>query len=87
MKVEEILTDELSEDHVYILNTTPKLKEWIIDAMKLYANHKLDTAAELAVEMSYERNKDHKEEGLVLRDFQVCYATPKQTILSLKDKV
>jgi len=64
-------------------------KRDIIEAMKVYANSKLDEAASKAQEMIYDRKDTQLLEsgqGLVLRDFQVCYATAKQSILSLKDQ-
>ncbi|HYH13997.1 MAG TPA: hypothetical protein VD794_02185 [Flavisolibacter sp.] len=59
-------------------------------AMKLYATEKVKEALSLAAsksqEMIYERGEcNMRVEGdLVLRNFQVCYATPKQDILSLE---
>jgi len=59
-----------------------------IEAMKLYANSKLDEAASKSQEMIYDRKDTQMLEsgsGLILRDYQICYATAKQSILSLKD--
>lgn len=49
----------------------------------------LEMCANLSKEMIYDRDKLTKEEskGLILRNFQVCYATSKQEILSLKQQI
>ena len=61
----------------------------LLQAMKLYANAKLDEAASQSQEMIYDIDGDNplKGAGLVLRNFQVTYATTKQAILKLKDEL
>ena len=66
-------------------------------AMKAYAKQQQEIAVEKALEMCsslskemiYDRDNLTKEEskGLILRNFQVCYATSKQEILSLKPEI
>lgn len=64
------------------------------ELLKLYASEKVKEALKLAADKSQEMIYDRKDTqilesgaGLILRDFQVCYATPKQSILSLADEL
>ena len=69
---EEILLDELNDVQTKLLEETPRFKEWVLEAMKLYANAKLDEAAELA----YQDTHDGYAAPAV-----------KRHVLSLKDKI
>lgn len=50
---EEILLENLNGIQETYLEEIPKFKEWVIQAMKLYANQKLDEAAEKAYESTH----------------------------------
>lgn len=62
-------------------------KSLIVTCMEGFTEEVLDELANQSQEMLYERNKDEKVDGMKLRDFQVCYAVSKQTILEFKDKL
>jgi len=62
----------------------------IKECLKRFAEQFIDLAAEQSQEMIYDRQDQQLIEsgkGLLLRDFQVCYATPKQSILKLKELI
>jgi len=61
----------------------------IADIAKEYSNQKLDEAASKSIEMIYDRQdtKLNTDGGIILRNFQVCYAVSKQDVLSLKDEL
>lgn len=80
----------LIEKHPFmadIWNKTNVNDDWVCEMMSDYLNYNLDELANQSQEMIYDR-KDTKllesGNGLVLRDFQVCYAVPKQTIFVYK---
>ena len=78
-------------------NITQGYYNAVVYAMKLFTDQQVDKAidkalemcANLSREMIYDRDKltNEQSKGLVLRNFQVCYATPKQEILSLKPEI
>lgn len=63
------------------------LKQISIECMKRFAEQFVDLALEQSQEMIYDSQdtKPNNDGGLILRDFQVCYAIPKQTIVKLKE--
>lgn len=77
---------------------TYSLIDVVSHAMQAYADQErrivvskaLDELANQSQEMIYDRKDTQILEsgsGLILRDYQVCYAVPKQSILSYRDKI
>lgn len=44
---EELLYDELNDNHVNLIESTPFMKQWIIEAMERYADQQSDLVQEL----------------------------------------
>lgn len=61
----------------------------IAECMKGFAEEVIDELAAKSQEMIYDAVSLNENEtiGMILRNFQVCYAVPKQTILQLKEKL
>ena len=81
----EIITEILSpHDTMGVLTNDD-----IVKCMKLYAEQAIDAVAEQSQQMIYEINGDSPLHsfGLTLRNFQVCYASPKQSILKIKEEL
>jgi len=84
--------DILCEIDTAFINDARTLFEWdeVLKAMKIYAENVIDELASQSREMIYDRGNQEltpKADGLVLRNFQVCYATSKQSILAFKIKL
>lgn len=88
---EEILRGQFYKDEFDELmqNLGTDITPSLVKAMKQYANMKLDEAADNAKEMvAYDQSpKIASKKGIQMRNYQVVYATPKQSILKLKDEL
>ncbi len=90
MEAEKYLLEQLKERELFNCNTDDcyqVLAEVLEDYAKLYSNAKLDELANASQEMIYDRQdtKPNPDGGLILRNFQVCYAIPKQSVIKAKD--
>lgn len=84
--IEEIVTNKgLAFDYGYNLEVVPL--EDVREYMRLYAEQALDEAADKAQEMNYERGEKREIDGFSFRTCQIVYATPKQSILSIKEQL
>lgn len=84
---------DLIDDEELLIFYKKQIKICLIDFVKqqqeIAVEKDLEMCANLSKEMIYDRDNLTKEEskGLILRNFQVCYATSKQSILSLKSEI
>ena len=74
---------EIIEENIPAMQTLVKQQQ------EIAVDKALEMCSSLSKEMIYDRDNLTKEEskGLILRNFQVCYATSKQEILSLKTEI
>jgi hypothetical protein len=88
MRTAEEMFMAIQEEECPNVNNFTLPEDYQIKAMIAYTEQFIDLAAEKAQEMIYDRQDQQLMEsgqGLLLRVFQVCYATPKQSILKLKE--
>lgn len=84
--VEEILLDELSDHHVKYLESLPFFKDWVLQAMEIYAQSRIaELEAENAKLSAHNCDNPYGDEIIVLEKQNAVYREALEKIANIKD--